>query len=146
MSSSRYLGVHMDTSLGWKVHVGSIAPNSNIFTSLWSGAEDHDRAALESITRYGIAACYGSLTVESRSQTAGLVRTAMNSMGVRNHPSFQMPSEQSITRQALNIVSDVTHVLHIEFQLRPSGRKSRVPRSKRYKNSFSLISAVAAVV
>ena len=96
------------------------------------------RAALESIIRYGIAAWYGNLTVQSRSQIAGLVRTAMKIMGVRNHPSLQMLYEQSVARQAQKIVSDPTHILHHEFQLLPSGRRFRVPRTRlnRYKNSF----------
>ena len=96
------------------------------------------RAALESIIRYGIAAWYGNLTVQSRSQITSLVRTAMKIMGVRNHPSLQMLYEQSVTRQAQKIVSDPTHILHQEFQLLPSGRRFRVPRTRlnRYKNSF----------
>lgn len=70
------------------------------------------RAALESIIRYGIVAWYGNLTVQSRSQIAGLVWTAMKIMGIRNHPFLQMLYEQSITRQTQKILSDQTHILH----------------------------------
>ena len=46
--------------------------------------------------------------------------------------------ESLVSRQANKIVSDPTHILHPEFQLLPSGRRFRVPRSRlnRYKHSF----------
>ena len=92
-------------------------------------------AVLESIMRYGITAWYGNLTVQSKSQIARLVQTAMKMMGVKKHPSLQNIYEQSIIRQAQHMVS---HILDPDLQLLPSGRRFRVPKSRlnRYKHSF----------
>ena len=92
-------------------------------------------AVLESIIMYGITAWYGNLTVQSKSQIARLLQTALKIMGVKKHPSLQNIYEQSIIRKAHKIVSDPTHILHPEFQLLP---RCRVPKSRlnRYKHSF----------
>ena len=148
VSSYKYLGVHLDNTLSWKAHVQGLCSRLQqrlyFLRRLRAFGVDQKfmllfyHAVLESIMRYGITAWYGNLTVQSKSQIARLVQTAMKIMGVKKHPSLQNIYEQSIIRQAKTIVSDPTHILHPELQLLPSGRRFRVPRSRlnRYKHSF----------
>ncbi len=95
-------------------------------------------ALLESTIRYGITAWYGNLSVQLKTQINGLVQHAMKIMGVKDHVSLQTIYEQSILRHARKILSDQSHILHSEYELLPSGRRFRVPRSglNRYKHSF----------
>ncbi len=99
-------------------------------------------AVLENVIRYGITAWYRNLSVQLKAQISHLLKNAMKIMGVKEHLSLQSISEQSIIKQAQKIVSDPTHTLQSEFQLLPSGRRFRVPRTRlnRYKHSFILTS------
>ena len=46
--------------------------------------------------------------------------------------------EQTVLRQAQRTVTDPSHILHLEYDLLPSGRRYRVPhcKLKHFKNSF----------
>lgn len=79
--------------------------------NLCGGVEDHDVLLIR------IVAWYSKLTVQLRSLIAGLVQTAMKIMGVRSYPSLQVLYEWSVIGHAQKIVSDLTYILHWEFQL-----------------------------
>ena len=148
VSSYKYLGVYIDDTLSLRAHVESLC--SRLQQRLYFlrrlrvfGVEQKFmllfyQAVLESIIRYGITAWYGNLSVQLKTQLNRLVQQAMKIMNVKNHAPLQTIYEQSIMRQARKIVSDQTHILHAEYQLLPSGRRYRVPRSRlnRYKHSF----------
>ena len=57
-------------------------------------------------------------------------------------PISKQISQHTLVRQAQQICSDATHVLHSEYQLLPSGKCYRIPKSKlsRYKYSFITLS------
>ena len=97
VSSYKYLGVHIDNALSWKDYVNTLCSRlqqrMHFLRRLGVyGVEQKImllfyHAILESILRYGITAWYGNLTVQSKSQIARQVQTAMKIMGVKNHLS-----------------------------------------------------------
>lgn len=155
VDSYRYLGIHMDNKLVWKVHVDAVCSRVqqrlHFLRRLRTFGVNREvqllfyHAVVESLLRYGISAWFGNLTVQSKAQITRLIQTAMKIMGVSQHPSLQAIFQQTITRQAQKIISDPTHVLHPEYQLLPSGRRYRVPLSRynRFKHSFVPLSIKA---
>ena len=60
-------------------------------------------------------------------------------MGLSSPPlTPQAIFEQTVVRQAKNIISDPSHVLNSEYELMRSGRRYRMPQCKynRFKHSF----------
>lgn len=53
----------------------------------------------------------------------------MNIMGKNKHPSLQSIYEQPVLRQAQKILAhpSQTCILHVEFELLPSGKQYRTP-------------------
>lgn len=76
------------------------------------------------------------MTIQTKSQIAHLIQTAMKIMGVKNHPPLQTIYESSVLRQIHKIVSELTQILHAEFKLLPSCRRFKVPDLNCCKNSF----------
>lgn len=91
---------------------------------------------MESLIRYGMAAWFGSLTVQYKSKTEKMFKSAMKVNGNKNYSSLFC--EKIVVKQAQRIVLDPSHVLHSEYEVLPSGRWYRACRYKgyRYKLSF----------
>lgn len=96
------------------------------------------KAVCESLIRYGITAWFGNLSVQLGSKVVRLIHTAWKIIGVSELTSLQDMYEQEALRCAKQIVRAVSHVLHKEYELLPSGKRFRVPycRLNRYKNYF----------
>ena len=148
VSSYKYIGVYVDCSLTWQVHIDTLCTrlqqrlyflrrlrlygvSSKIMMLFY-------QAVLENVISYGIHLWYGNLTVHLKSRLGRFVRMAMRIMG-RTEPLYlQTLYEKSTLREANKILHDTTHALHSEFVMLPSGRRLRMPscRLNRFKNSF----------
>ena len=94
------------------------------------------RATIESVLRFGITSWFGNLTVKHKAQISNLVKAAGKVIGQPPPPAPQDIYDQSVIRQATNIIDDPSHVLHSQFELLNSGRRYRTPfcTLNRYKN------------
>lgn len=148
VSSYKYLGVFMDSSLTWQVHIESLCTKlqqrmyflrrlrlygvNNRLLFLFF------QMILESVIQYGMQTWYGNLTVQLKAKLGRLVKTALRIVGHQDQGYMQSLYEKSVLREALKILEDPTHILHQEFTLLPSGKRFRTLncRLNKYKNSF----------
>lgn len=106
----RYLGTHMDNKLVWKVHVDVICSRVQqrlhflrrlrTFGVTWEVQLLFYHAVVESLLCYDISAWFDDLTVQSKAQINRLIQTAMEIMGVHQHPSLQDIFQQTTVRQS----------------------------------------------
>ncbi len=89
VSSFKYLGVYVDSDLGWHTQVTSVCTRVHLrFLCRFRlfGVSKHIisiffRAVIELIFRYGMTSWFANLTVQSKAQKSSLVRTAGKMMG-----------------------------------------------------------------
>ena len=149
VSSYKYLGVHIDQDLSWHTQVESccskihqrlhVLRRLRLFGVSLNIMLIFYRASIESILRYGISSWYGNLTVKYKAQVERVAKMAGKIMGLSSPPMTpQAIFEQTVVRQAKNIISDPSHVLNSEYELMRSGRRYRMPQCKynRFKHSF----------
>lgn len=148
VTSYRYLGIHLDNLLRWGDHVDHLCSRLQqrlyflrrlrVFGVSQKIMFLFYQAVMESVIRYGMTAWFGNLSTQSKSKLQRLVQTAMKVMGRTEKLSLQSIYEQSVLRQARRVLSDPSHILHAEYELLPSGRRFRIPKTKlnRYKYSF----------
>ena len=149
VSSYKYLGVQIDQNMSWHTHVESCCTKIHqrlhflrrlrLFGVSLGIMLIFYRASIESILRYGISSWFGNLTVKYKAQISRLAKMAGKIMGLSTPPMTpQAIFEQTVVRQAKNIISDPLHVLNSEYELMRSGRRYRMPqcRYNRYKHSF----------
>ena len=148
VSSYKYLGIYIDNLLKWNVHVEHLCSklaqrlhflrrlrlfgvSSNIMLTFYN-------AVLGSLIRYGMAAWFGNLTIQSKNMIGKVVKTAMKVIGLPNNRPLQGIYEEKVVRQAQRILDDPTHILFNEYDLLPSGRRYRASRYRgnRYGHSF----------
>ena len=101
-------------------------------------------AVLGSIIRYGMAAWFGTLSVQLKSRISKMEKIAMKVIGRRDSPSLQAIFEKTVLGLANRVLSDSSHILFSEYELLPSGRRYRVCscKSNRFKLSFLPTSVV----
>ena len=152
VTSYSYLGIHLDNLLSWSDHVDYVCSrlqqrlyflrrlrvfgvSQNIMFLFY-------QAVIESVIRYGMTAWFGSLSTQSKSKLQRLVQTAMKVMGRTDKLSLHSIYEQSVLRQAWRVLLDPSHILQTEYELWPSGRRYRIPKTKlnRFKYSFVPVS------
>ena len=148
VTSCRYLGIHLDNLFSRSVHVDYVC--SHLQQSLYFlyrlrvfGVSQNImflffQAVMKSVIRYGVMVWFGNLSTQSKSNLQCLVQTAMKVMGRTDKLSLQSIYEQSVLRQARRVVSDPSHILQMEYELLPSGRRYRIPKRKLncFKYSF----------
>ena len=146
--SYKYLGIQIDNALKWNVHIDYLCAklaqrlhflrrlrlfgvSTSIMTTFYN-------AVLESLIRYGMAAWFGSLTVQLKSRIMRMVKTAMKVIGQKDYPSLQSIFENSVIKLANRVLTNPNHILHSEYEMLPSGRRFRASRCKsnRYGLSF----------
>ena len=95
-------------------------------------------AVLGSFIRYGMAAWFGTLSVQLKSRITRIVNRSMKVIGRTNSPPLQTTFEETVLGLAHRVLSDPTHILYSEYELLPSGRRYRACRYKTvaYKRSF----------
>ncbi len=95
------------------------------------------RGTIESILTSCITVWYGACNASCRKSLRRIVRAAEKIVGV-SLPSLQDIYNTRLTRKALSIAGDPTHLTHNFFSLLPSGRRLRSlqARTNRLKDSF----------
>lgn len=81
---------------------------------------------------------FGNPSVKFRSRLQNAVRTAGVIIGMLALTSRQEILEGSVKKQSLKMIGDPSRVLREEYELRPSGRRYRVPVWKMNRYTFSL--------
>ncbi len=99
IQSYKYLGVYIDKSLTWDMHVHWVCEGLSqrlyFLRRLWFDGVDSKiillfyQSVLESVIRYGLSTWYGNLNVKSKTTIQGIVRTAMKLTGQKDDPSIQ---------------------------------------------------------
>lgn len=59
---------------------------------------DHSMTLLHSIIRYGLAAWYGSATVQLRAKVTNMIKTAMKVIGKSDYQSLQIMYKKVVGR------------------------------------------------
>ena len=155
VSSYKYLGVHLDSQLGWINQVDSVCSRICQRMHFLRRLRVHGvassimmlfyRANMESIIRYGITTWLGNLSVKLKTQLQNLIQRAGKIIGMQPPRPLQEIFERTLIKQGQKISQDPTHILHKEYEMLPSGRRYRVPNCKlnRYKFSFVPLSIKA---
>lgn len=148
VSSYKYLGIYIDNTLKWNVHVDYLCKKLaqrlhflrrlRLFGVCTGIMSTFYNAVLESLIRYGMAAWFGSLTVQLKSKILKMVKIAMKVIGKKDSQSLQTIFERTVISLAHRVLKDPSHMLFTEYELLPSGRRFRASRyrSNRYKLSF----------
>ena len=143
-----YMGIHLDNLFSWSDHVDFVCSRLQqrlyflrrlrVFGVSQNVMFLFYQAVMESVIRYGMTAWFGNLSAQSKSKLQRLVQTAMKVMGRTEKLSLESIYDQSVLRQAQRVLSDPSHILHMEYELLPSGRRYRIPKCKlnRFKHSF----------
>ncbi len=82
------------------------------------------QAVIESVIRYAITVWFGNLTIQVKSKLARLLKIAMKTIGRKKYLSLESLYEQSVLREAHQMLANPIHVLHT-YELLPSGRRYR---------------------
>ena len=145
----KYLGITLDCKLKWSFHVEYVC--SKICQRLYflrrlrlHGVDKYIkmlfyRATIESIIRYGITTWFGNLTVRAKAQLQNLVKRAGKIMGTQPPSSLKEIFEDTVRKQGAKIATDPTHVLNMEYELLPPGKRYRVPFCRLNRLKFSLV-------
>ncbi len=97
------------------------------------------RSFIETVLTFSMICWFYGLNVKSRSQLQSFINLGSTITG-----SVQLGlsalCERNVLRKYLTILDDKSHVLHLEFELLPSGRRYRVPKVRTVKASRSFVS------
>ncbi len=97
------------------------------------------RSFIETVLIFAMICWYYGLNVKSRSRLQSIIN-----LGSKITGSVQLGlsalCERNVLRKFLTIVDDTAHVLHLEFELLPSGRRYKVPKGRTVKASRSFVS------
>ena len=148
VSSYKYLGIYVDATLSWSVHVdficGKVQQRIYFLRRLRSfGANKHIlllffQSIVQSVMQYGISAWFSCLSVQLKTKLTRLLHICSKIVGQTLELHFQAAYTKRMLSLASNISSDPSHVLFKEYQLLPSNRRFRVPQARlnRLRNSF----------
>ncbi len=146
-SSTKFLGVHITEDLSWTNNTAALAKKAQqrlYFLRKLRRARAPTpimctfyRGTIESILTSCITVWYGACNASCRKSLQRIVRAAEKIVGV-SLPSLQDIYRARLTRKALSIAGDLTHLTHSFFSLLPSGRRLRSlqARTSRLKDSF----------
>ena len=119
--SYKYLGIQMDNQLKWNVHVDYLCAKLaqrlhflrrlRLFGVSKGVMSTFYDAVLGSIIRYGMAAWFGTLSVQLKSRIAKMEKTAMKVIGKKDSPSLQTIFENTVLSLANRVLSDPTHLV-----------------------------------
>ena len=106
VASYKYLGIQMDNQLKWNVHIDYLFAKLaqrlhflrrlRLFGVSKGVMSTFYDAVLGSIIRYGMAAWYGTLSVQLKSRIAKMEKTAMKVIGEKDSPSLQATFEKTV--------------------------------------------------
>ncbi len=92
---------------------------------------------VESVLTFAIISWFGNLSLGDKKRLEHIVKVASKIIGV-TLPDVLTIYHRRVNSKAQDILQCSDHPLHAEFELLPSGRRFRLPKSKsnRLKNSF----------
>jgi hypothetical protein len=93
---------------------------------------------IESVLTFSFMCWYGSLCVRSKNVLDRVVNVCGKIVGVQQQ-SLCVLYERRVMRKASNICTDRSHVLAHHFELLPSGRRFRVPKTRTVRGKSSFI-------
>jgi hypothetical protein len=147
VTEHKYLGTVIDEKLNFNSNTQSIhkkyqsriyllqklrklGVNSRILQTFYS-------SFIESVLTFSFICWYGSLCVRSKGVLDRVVNVCGKIVGVQQK-SLSVLYERRVTRKASNICTDRSHVLAHYFELLPTGRQFRVPKTRtgRGRNTF----------
>lgn len=147
VSYFKYLGTYIDSHLTFLENTNYVFKKAmqrlhllrklNDFGVSQSILEMVYKNLVESILSFNMVAWYGHLDVKSKGKLMRVVKTASKIIG-----KPQMPLSDrhvlSTKKKALDITRDPSHPLYKQFEVLPSGRRFRLPRTTKniYKKSF----------
>ncbi len=149
VSSYKYLGTLIDDKLRWVENTNLIISKAQkrlyLLRKLKSFEVDKSilimfyRSFIETVLTFAMICWFYGLNVKSRSQLQSIVH-----LGSKITGSVQLGlsalCERNVLRKSLTILDDTSHILFLEFELLPSGRRYRVPKWRTVKASRSFVS------
>ena len=95
------------------------------------------RCFIESVLTFYFLSWYGSLNVKNKNVLERVVKVCGKVYGL-NQNSLNVLYESCALKKGRMIVNECKHILSEKFNLLPSGRRYRVPKTRtlRLKNSF----------
>ena len=95
------------------------------------------RCFVESVLTYSFLCWYGSLNVRNKNVLARVVNVCSKIVGTRQASVNELYESRAV-RKGRKIACDSGHILASAYELLPSGRRYRTPRTRtlRAKNSF----------
>ena len=143
----RYLGTDMDTHLSFSQHTDSVYKKAQQRLFLLRKLRSFDvkqdiltavyKSLIESVLTFNITSWFALTSVKNKSKLSRIVNQGSKITG-KTQTQLSVLHSQAVKRKAHLITQDPTHPLHKSFQILPSGRRYRVPLSKKniHKNSF----------
>ena len=148
VESYKYLGVWVDHKLSWSIQVDHVCTKVQQRLYFLRRLRAHGasteilhlfyRSTIQSIIQYCGAVWYNTLTVQTKTRVARLIKMASKTIGRPINQGFLDSQKAAIVRLAQKVVDGPSHPLHQEFRLLPSGRRFGVLGCKlnRTKKSF----------
>ena len=146
VDSFKYLGTTIDTKIAFDENTDNIYKKCQQRLYLLRKLRSFDvcpeilqtvyKSMVESVLSFNIVCWYGFLNLVSRKKLDRIVSLANKIIGIPQNPVIQL-YKQALSRKGKSIVSSKDHPLLPEFDLLPSGRRYRVPVSrKKFRHSF----------
>ena len=133
----KYLGTYIDCNLNFSENTDYIFKTCNqrlhVLRKLTSFRvskhimETVYKNLIEGILTFNMAMWYGNLNIKGRSKLKRIVNLASKITGMRQKQLSCM-YEEVLRKKAFKIANDPSHPLDREFELLPSGIRSKVPR------------------
>ena len=143
----KYLGTYVDEKLKFKQHAESTFKKCQQRLFLLRKLRSFNvsghililvyKSLIESILAFNIVTWFNFLTVTEKSKLNRIVNISSKIVGEPQMP-LSMLYNKALSRQAKHCTNDSTHPLFSEFSLMPSGRRYRMPLSRKciFKKSF----------
>ena len=96
------------------------------------------RSCIESVLTFSFLCLFGGLNVKSKHVLNKVVNVCVKVVGERQEQSCQL-HERRVVQKARVIVEDKSHVLAKHYELIPSGRRFRVPKSNETLQSIAFL-------
>jgi hypothetical protein len=148
VDSYKYLGVWIDNEFKFKKHVDAQIKKANkrvyCLRSMKQLKVSPDimalfyNATIASVIMYACAAFYALLTKQNCNVLHKPLRVSRRLLGSDKLCTNEQLYNLQLSQLTSNIVNDISHPLHDNFVMLPSGRRYRMPkiRTNRFKNSF----------
>lgn len=145
----KYLGTYIDSSLTFQINTDHVFKKCsqrlhllrklNSFGVSQSILETVYKSLVESILSFNMIMWYGNLNIKGRNKLQKIVNMASKILG-KPQKHLSCLYDELIRSKAVKIINDPSHPMYSEFELLPSGKRYRLPMTRKslYKRSFVL--------